>query len=110
MTDASEGTRVKGVEFGALKRALLEQEYPVTAAELVEQYGAFELEHPAGPERLEDVLNRVDHAKFREPWEVRDAVLEGVDHEPAEPKADGEGDGAEAAGGDSLDTGDWTRT
>lgn len=77
--DAAERTRVQGVEFGPLKQALREQEYPVTSAELIEQYGGFELQLPDGTDRLEDVLNRVDDVKFREPAEVRDAILAGVD-------------------------------
>ncbi len=97
--------RVYGVTFGPLKRALREHQYPVTAGELVEQYGGFELETEAGSERLEAVLHRSDETTFTEPWEVRDAILDGLDDDAVVGR-DGDGDDD----GTSTDAaGDWSR-
>ncbi|WP_394351165.1 hypothetical protein [Halorubrum sp. CBA1125] len=63
------------MRFGPLKRALCEHRYPVTTAELIEQYGGVELETAAETERLDRVLERCEETTFREPWEVRDAIL-----------------------------------
>ena len=66
------------VEFGPLREALREHQYPVTRAELVEVYGGFELEFSEGTDRLEDVLTRVDETSFRDPRDVKDAILTGL--------------------------------
>ncbi|MFC5133669.1 MULTISPECIES: DUF5789 family protein [Haloferacaceae] len=76
MTDDEAASQaVYGVVFGPLKPALREHAYPVTKEELIEQYGGFELEHADGTDRLEEVLRRADVASFREPRQVRDAIL-----------------------------------
>ena len=63
------------VTFGPLKRALREHRYPVTTAELREQYGAAAVETPTATERFGGLLERCEATRFREPREVRDAVL-----------------------------------
>lgn len=94
-TDHGDGqrTRVAGVEFGPLKAALREHQYPVTATELIEVYGGFELTTPETTEPLEETLSRVDAGTFRDPAEVRDAIVESITGE--EP---------------TDDAGDWSRT
>ena len=78
------------VTFGPLKRALREHRYPVTAAELIEQYGAAKLEAGAATERLDGLLEECGETQFRDPSEVRGAVLDalGYDDASAESTAD----------------------
>ena len=66
------------VTFGPLKRALREHRYPVTAAELIEQYGAATLETPTATARLDALLEDRDETQFRNPSEVREAVLDAL--------------------------------
>ena len=75
------------VTFGPLKRALREHRYPVTAAELIEQYGAATLETPTSTERLDGLLEGREERQFREPSEVREAVLDALGHADASPEA-----------------------
>ena len=100
--------RTAGVAFGPLKRALREHAYPVSVAELVEQYGGFELETGSGSERLETTLERCERTRFHEPREVRDAILDALGEEPGggAPTAGerGEESESEAHGAD-----DWSR-
>ena len=102
----SDRTEVRGrtaeVTFGPLKRALREHRYPVTDAELIEQYGGFELEFGEGSKALEVVLQRCEQSTFTEPWEVRDAIVEGLDREVVV-RADAE----ESADDDADGVGDW---
>ncbi|KDS90396.1 hypothetical protein FK85_15135 [Halorubrum saccharovorum] len=95
-TDNENQARAYGVTFGPLKRALREHQYPVSTGELIEQYGGFELETAAGGRRLESALQECETTTFAEPWEVRDAILGGLDDdavigyhgEPVEGKSD----------------------
>ncbi|MES3160671.1 MAG: hypothetical protein PPP55_03765 [Halorubrum sp.] len=99
--DDTASTSVRGVAFGPLKPALREHAYPVTRAELIEQYGGFELEHAEGSDLLESVLRETDTPRFHEPGQVRDAILDALDPAAVEdPNGDGE----------TNDTGDWSRT
>lgn len=93
-SDAASPTRVAGVEFGPLKDALCEHQYPVTTTELIEVYGGFELSGPEGTERVEEALGRVDENTFRTPSDVRDAIVASLTGRKP----------------DAVDTGDWTRT
>jgi len=70
------------VTFGPLKRALREHRYPVTAAELIEQYGAATLETPTEAARLGTLLEDCEETQFREPA----AVLRALDAD-ASPEA-----------------------
>ncbi len=96
----SEATMSELVEFGALREALREHQYPVTTAELIEMYGSFEFEGPKGVDRLEPTLTRVEETTFRKPADVRDAVLAGL--------AAGEAYG-DASTELSPAAGDWSR-
>ncbi|MWV66092.1 hypothetical protein GRS48_14870 [Halorubrum sp. JWXQ-INN 858] len=95
--EGGDGTRVDGVEFGALKEALQEHQYPVTASELVEVYGGFELEGPNGTDSVEKALRHADVDSFRTPGDVRDAIVHAVGNE--------QGDGDEEADGDENGNG-----
>jgi len=109
--DHDDHARAYGVAFGPLKRALREHRYPVSAAELIEQYGGFELETAAGGERLEAALEGTETTRFGEPWEVRDAILDGLADGAVRGRVD-RGDEGGDAGDDSaaVDTaGDWSR-
>ncbi len=75
------------VTFGPLKRALREHRYPVTAAELIEQYGAATLETPTGTARLDGLLEGSEEAQYRNPSEVREAVLDALGYTDASPEA-----------------------
>ena len=75
------------VTFGPLKRALREHRYPVTAAELIEQYGAAAVETPTATARLDSVLEGCEETRFRDPSEVREAVLDALGHADASPEA-----------------------
>ena len=103
MDDADETpTSAYGVEFGPLKPALREHTYPVTRAELIEQYGGFELEHAGGSELLETVLRRADAATFRDPRQVRDAILAELDDDAFKERPN--------PGTVPDETGDWSPT
>ena len=108
--------RAYGVTFGPLKRALREHRYPVSVGELIEQYGGFELETAAGERRLETALQECEATTFAEPWEVRDAILDGLDDEAVVgyrgETADRGGDdgGKEDGGAPNVDrAGNWSR-
>ena len=103
--DSEEQIRAYGVTFGALKRALREHRYPVTAAELVEQYGGFELETSTGTETVESALRACGASTFTEPWEVRDAVVEGVSAE----STGIDGGGTDERDGEEATVGDWSQ-
>jgi len=103
MSDRNEERERKRVTFGPLKRALREHRYPVTDAELVEQYGGFDLEFGDDSEALEAVLQRCEQSTFTEPWEVRDAIVEGLDGEAVVSSDKG------AAESDADGVGDWSR-
>ena len=75
------------VTFGPLKRALREHRYPVTAAELIEQYGAATLETPTTTARLDDLLEGCEETQFRSPSEVREAVLDALGRADASAEA-----------------------
>ena len=90
------------VTFGPLKRALREHRYPVTDAELIEQYGGFELESADDSEALESVLQRCEQSTFTEPWEVRDAVVGALGGETTVVRS-----GEEESETDGL--GDWSQ-
>jgi len=83
MSNESEEHGMAEVTFGPLRRALREHRYPVTDAELVEQYGGFELEFGGDSEPLESVLRRCEQSTFTEPRQVRDAVVDVVGDETA---------------------------
>jgi hypothetical protein len=97
--------RPTGVRFGPLKRALREHSYPVSVAELVEQYGGFELETGSGSERLETALERCEQTRFHEPRGVRDAIIHALGEEATDEGGvageDGDGEGGVAD--------DWSR-
>ena len=75
------------VTFGPLKRALREHRYPVTAAELIEQYGAATLETPTSTTRLDSLLEGCEETQFRSPSEVREAVIDALGHADGSPEA-----------------------
>ncbi|ELZ41174.1 hypothetical protein C463_13054 [Halorubrum californiense DSM 19288] len=75
------------VTFGPLKRALREHRYPVTAAELIEQYGAAKLETSTTTTRLDSLLEGSAERQFRDPSEVREAILDALGHADASPEA-----------------------
>ncbi len=103
MDDADETpTSAYGVEFGPLKPALREHTYPVTRAELIEQYGGFELEHAGESELLETVLGCAEAATFQDPRQVRDAILAELDESILE--------GRPTSGTVPDETGDWSPT
>ena len=108
--DNGDHTRAFGVAFGPLKRALREHRYPVSAAELIEQYGGFELETADGSERLETALEGTDTTRFGEPWEVRDAILDGLDDGAVRGRGD-RPDGSDGVPDDAAfdAAGDWSR-
>ena len=105
--ESEEHGRAAGVTFGPLKRALREHSYPVSVAELVEQYGGFELETGTGGERLETTLERCGRDRFHEPREVRDAILDALGEEPGSDGATAGADGPEEGENGGAD--DWSR-
>ncbi|QAU13154.1 hypothetical protein EKH57_10700 [Halorubrum sp. BOL3-1] len=78
------------VTFGPLKRALREHRYPVTAAELIEQYGAAELETPTETERFGRLLEDYAETRFREPSDVRQAVFDALGYDDPPPETTAE--------------------
>ncbi|ACM55685.1 DUF5789 family protein [Halorubrum lacusprofundi] len=107
--DKEDPARAYGVTFGPLKPALREHQYPVSVSELIEQYGGFELETAAGEQRLESVLQECEATTFAEPWEVREAVLSGLNDDAV---VGYHGDPAESEGRDASEidgTGDWSQ-
>ncbi|PSQ57618.1 hypothetical protein BRD22_01420 [Halobacteriales archaeon SW_8_68_21] len=84
---SGEPERAPDVSFGPLKRALREHRYPVTAAELTEQYGGAELETPTATERFACLLEDCEETQFREPSDVREAVLDALGYADAPSEA-----------------------
>ncbi|ELZ51843.1 hypothetical protein C464_00569 [Halorubrum coriense DSM 10284] len=76
------------VTFGPLKRALREHRYPVTAAELREQYGAATLETRTETARFGTLLEGCEETQFREPSAVREAILRALDADASPESAD----------------------
>ncbi len=103
MSDEDDTASAYGVEFGPLKPALREHTYPVTRSELIEQYGGFELDHPDGTDHLETVLRKADRPTFREPRQVRDAILAELDPNAVAARSDSETE-------ESDEPGDWSPT
>jgi hypothetical protein len=85
--DPETGDPAPTVRFGPLKRALREHRYPVTAAELIEQYGAATLETPTATARLDGLLEESGETQFRDPSEVRGAVLDALGYDDASAEA-----------------------
>ncbi|WP_144927189.1 DUF5789 family protein [Halorubrum salsamenti] len=114
-SDNENQARAYGVTFGPLKRALREHQYPVSVAELIEQYGGFDLETAAGEQRLESALQECEETTFAEPWEVRDAILDGLGDEAVVGYHGDPAEGEDGGGGDDNGTpeidraGDWSR-
>ncbi|MFC7186451.1 DUF5789 family protein [Halorubrum yunnanense] len=111
MSNEDEGhDRTRGVTFGPLKRALREHRYPVSVAELVEQYGGFELETEVESERLETALERCERTEFGEPRQVRDAIIDALGEETREEAATaGDGRGTGEAGDGNGGADGWSR-
>ncbi|WP_435094904.1 DUF5789 family protein [Halorubrum sp. N11] len=112
--DNDNQARAYGITFGPLKRALREHRYPVSVGELIEQYGGFELATAAGEERLESALQGCEATTFTEPWEVRDAILTGLDDDAVigyhGELAEGESTESDDRDAPEIDqAGDWSR-
>ena len=106
--DNENQARAYGVTFGPLKPALREHQYPVSVSELIEQYGGFELETAAGEQRLESALQECESTTFAEPWEVREAILNGLDDD-AVVGYDGDPTESEERDASEIDeAGDWS--
>lgn len=74
MTDSH---REMGVEFGELSDRLDGHEYPATVAELIDEYGEFEIKYSDGSTSFATVLAPItDTCESAD--EVRQAVLNGV--------------------------------
>jgi len=84
---SGEPERTSDVSFGPLERALREHRYPVTAAELTEQYGGAELETPTATERFARLLEDCEETQFREPSNVCEAVLNALGYADAPSEA-----------------------
>ena len=75
MTDRDR-SREQGIDFGEVDDVLSETEYPVTAAELVADYGDAELGTSRGHETLDDVLGEYEADEaFASEFEVKQALL-----------------------------------
>ena len=85
--DPTAGDPASPVTFGPLNRALRELLYPVTATELIEQYGAAKLEMPTATARLDSLLEGREETQFREPSEVREAVRDALGYDDPPPHA-----------------------
>lgn len=103
-SESEEHGRTTAAMFGPLKRALREHRYPVTDAELIEQYGGFELETADGSESFESVLHECEQSTFTEPWEIRDAIVSGLGDETAM-----HSDADESGEHGAVNRGDWSR-
>lgn len=75
-TNRTEGSRQQGVELGSLEDELATHDYPTTAAELVDEYGDYEIELPGGSQQLEEVLGLLDQneAAYDDAEEARQAI------------------------------------
>ena len=71
-----DSAREQGIDFGEFDDVLSETEYPVTAAELVDDHGGMELGTSRGHETLNDTLGEYDaNHEFESESEVKHAVL-----------------------------------
>jgi len=80
MRDETDSDREQGVEFGDLEDDLERQDYPVSTAEILENYGDRTLEFSDGTETLEGVLGPLNDT-FQDAGEVKQAIFTMVDSE-----------------------------
>jgi len=76
-----DSSRRQGIGFGRLDQTLEEHAYPTTQAELIDEYGAYELDTGDGSETFAAVLQRLEtetdeqSRSFRSADAVRQAVF-----------------------------------
>lgn len=73
--------RDMGVEFGDLTDDLESESYPMTKAEVLDEYGDRELEHANGSTTLRDVLQPVGDREFEGADDVHQTVLDMIGDE-----------------------------
>ena len=88
-----------GVTFGDLQDDLEAEEYPISAAALLERYGDREVEHAGGSASLRELLSGAEERTFESPDDVHQAVLNVVG-EGAEGRTDYSDRGPDAPGED----------
>ena len=77
MTDDEEPEREMGVELGDLSDELASVDYPVSADELVDEYGDHEIEYEGGSETLESALGPLNE-NYEDADEVEQSILNMV--------------------------------
>ena len=70
--------RDRGIEFGDLTDDLESESYPLSRAEIVEEYGDRELEHSSGSVRLAELLEDLGDRQFQNADEVHETMLNMV--------------------------------
>lgn len=81
MTDPNTDDRTLGIDFGGLDDELDRLDYPVTTAELVEEYGDRTLEFESGETTLAAALDRLGDQTFESSDAVREALYAVVGEE-----------------------------
>lgn len=78
MTDDSSDTRDLGVEFGDLAGDLEDADYPLSQAELLDEYGDREVDLEEGTKTLDEVLRGENEREYEDAQSVEQAVLDMV--------------------------------
>ncbi|XVH32890.1 DUF5789 family protein [Haloferacaceae archaeon DSL9] len=55
-------------------------EFPITSSELIDEYGANELELQNGSETVEEILVRLGEETYETPEDIQEALLSAVSH------------------------------
>lgn len=70
--------RDRGIEFGDLTDDLESESYPISKAELLEQYGDRELEHASGSVTVRELLVEEGDREFEQADEIHETILNMV--------------------------------
>jgi hypothetical protein len=81
MTESGDDDRELGIDFGDVEDDLENEDYPVSADELLDRYGDREIGMSDGTESFREVLVTGGDEEFESADEVRQAVLNRVGSE-----------------------------
>ncbi|WP_115863122.1 DUF5789 family protein [Halorussus litoreus] len=78
MSESGDDDREMGLELGDITDEIENEEYPISAEELMDKYGDHEIGLPDGEERLDEVLATGGDEQFESADEVEQAILNRV--------------------------------
>ena len=74
----SSNDREQGIDYGQLNEKLEQQDYPISAESLIDEYGEYEIDHQNGTKTLQEVfdpLTESDGQTFDSADQVRQMIL-----------------------------------